>query len=99
MGWSRRSSLPCPRAEIGLGEAALTRISIFMNVFNVHVNRSPAEGEVAALAYRPGRFFNASLDKASEFNERMSMRLAMAAGPIWAWCRSRGSWRGASAAT
>jgi phosphatidylserine decarboxylase len=67
-------------AEIGLGEAALTRISIFMNVFNVHVNRSPAEGEVAALAYRPGRFFNASLDKASELNERMSMRLAMAAG-------------------
>ena len=70
-----------PPAEIGLGEAALTRISIFMNVFNVHVNRSPAEGEVAALAYRPGRFFNASLDKASEFNERMSMRLTMAAGP------------------
>ena len=51
-----------PPPEIGLGEAALTRISIFMNVFNVHVNRSPAEGEVAALAYRPGRFFNASLD-------------------------------------
>ena len=70
-----------PPAEIGLGEAALTRISIFMNVFNVHVNRSPAEGEVAALAYRPGRFFNASLDKASELNERMGMRLATAAGP------------------
>jgi phosphatidylserine decarboxylase len=70
-----------PPAEIGLGEAALTRISIFMNVFNVHVNRSPAEGEVAALSYRPGRFFNASLDKASELNERMSMRLATAAGP------------------
>lgn len=70
-----------PPAEIGLGEAPLTRISIFMNVFNVHVNRCPAEGEVAALAYRPGRFFNASLDKASELNERMGMRLATAAGP------------------
>jgi len=69
-----------PPAEIGLGDSALTRISIFMNVFNVHVNRSPAEGEVAALAYRPGRFFNASLDKASELNERMGMRLATAAG-------------------
>jgi phosphatidylserine decarboxylase len=61
-----------PPPEIGLGEAALTRISIFMNVFNVHVNRSPAEGEVALLAYRPGRFFNASL---------MGMRLTTAAGP------------------
>jgi phosphatidylserine decarboxylase len=70
-----------PPAELGLGEAALMRISIFMNVFNVHVNRSPAEGEVAVLAYRPGRFFNASLDKASEQNERMGMRLATAAGP------------------
>ena len=70
-----------PPPEMGLGETALTRISVFMNVFNVHVNRSPAEGEVAALAYRPGRFFNASLDKASEFNERQAMRISTAAGP------------------
>jgi phosphatidylserine decarboxylase len=70
-----------PPPEIGLGGAELTRISIFMNVFNVHVNRSPADGTVAALAYRAGRFFNASLDKASELNERMSLRLATAAGP------------------
>jgi len=70
-----------PPAEIGLAETALTRISIFMNVFNVHVNRSPADGTVAALAYRPGRFFNASLDKASDLNERLGMRLATAAGP------------------
>ena len=70
-----------PPPEIGLGEAALTRISVFMNVFNVHVNRSPADGEVAALAYRSGRFFNASLDKASEFNERQAMRIATSAGP------------------
>ena len=70
-----------PPPEIGLGEGALTRISVFMNVFNVHVNRSPCDGEVAALAYRPGRFFNASLDKASEFNERQAMRISTARGP------------------
>ena len=70
-----------PPAEIGLGEGPRTRISVFMNVLHVHVNRCPADGEVAALAYRPGRFFNASLDKASELNERMGMRLATAAGP------------------
>ena len=70
-----------PPPEIGLGEEPLTRISVFMNVFNVHVNRSPADGEVAALAYRPGRFFNASLDKASEFNERQAMQIVTSAGP------------------
>ena len=64
-----------PPPEIGLGEAPLTRISVFMDVFNVHVNRSPADGQVAALAYRPGKFFNASFDKASIHNERMSIRL------------------------
>ena len=69
-----------PPPEMGLGETALTRISVFMNVFDVHVNRSPTEGEVAALAYRPGRFFNASLDKASVFNERQAMRISTAAG-------------------
>ncbi len=71
-----------PPPEIGLGEMPLTRISVFMNVFNVHVNRSPVDGEVAALAYRAGRFFNASLDKASEFNERQAMRIATSAGPM-----------------
>jgi phosphatidylserine decarboxylase len=70
-----------PPPELGLGQSPRTRISIFMNVFNVHVNRSPADGEIAVLAYRPGRFFNASLDKASEFNERQGMRLTTAAGP------------------
>jgi phosphatidylserine decarboxylase len=69
-----------PPPEIGLGEAPLTRISVFMDVFNVHVNRSPADGQVAALAYRPGKFFNASLDKASELNERQALRLTTAAG-------------------
>ena len=64
-----------PPPELGLGDAPRTRLSIFMNVFNVHVNRNPVDGTVAALAYRPGRFFNASFDKASEYNERMSIAL------------------------
>jgi phosphatidylserine decarboxylase len=58
-----------------------TRVSIFMNVFDVHVNRIPASGRVTGLAYRPGKFFNASLDKASEHNERQSIRIATPQGP------------------
>ncbi len=69
-----------PPAELGLLTHPLTRISVFMNVFDVHVNRSPLPGTVAGLAYRPGAFFNASLDKASELNERQSIRLRLADG-------------------
>ncbi len=64
-----------PPAELGMGETPRPRLSIFMNVFNVHVNRNPVTGNVVALAYRPGKFFNASFDKASIHNERMSIRL------------------------
>jgi phosphatidylserine decarboxylase len=64
-----------PPAELGLGDAPRRRLSIFMNVFNVHVNRMPVTGTVIARAYRPGRFFNASFDKASVHNERMSLRV------------------------
>ncbi|MBN9588396.1 MAG: phosphatidylserine decarboxylase [Alphaproteobacteria bacterium 64-11] len=64
-----------PPAELGLGEEPRPRLSVFMNVFNVHVNRNPVSGSVVAQAYRPGRFFNASFDKASIHNERMSIRL------------------------
>ena len=64
-----------PPAELGLGDAPRTRLSVFMNVFNVHVNRAPISGTVVKMAYRPGKFFNASFDKASEHNERMSIRL------------------------
>lgn len=64
-----------PPPELGMGDTPLTRISIFMNVFNVHVNRNPCDGTVIALAYRPGRFFNASFDKASEHNERMAAHI------------------------
>lgn len=70
-----------PPAEIGLGPDALTRISVFMNVFNVHVNRNPVDGEIAAIAYHKGLFFNASLDKASQFNERNALRIITSAGP------------------
>ncbi|MGH6828229.1 MAG: phosphatidylserine decarboxylase [Rhizomicrobium sp.] len=64
-----------PPFELGLGEAPRPRLSIFMNVFNVHVNRSPVSGTVIAKSYRPGKFFNASFDKASVHNERLSLRL------------------------
>lgn len=64
-----------PPAELGLGETPRPRLSVFMNVFNVHVNRNPISGTVIAKSYRPGKFFNASFDKASEHNERMSLRL------------------------
>ena len=64
-----------PGSELGLGQDLHWKISIFMSIFDVHVNRIPCNGTVAALAYRPGKFFNASFDKASVENERMSIRL------------------------
>lgn len=66
-----------PPAELGMGDKPRTRVSIFMNVFDVHVNRSPVDGEVAAIDYRPGKFLNASLDKASLDNERNSLRILL----------------------
>jgi phosphatidylserine decarboxylase len=69
-----------PPAELDMGDAPRTRISTFMNVFDVHVNRIPADGRITALHYRPGRFFNASFDKASVHNERMSVRMTTASG-------------------
>jgi len=65
-----------PPPELAMGDAPRTRVSIFMNVFNVHVNRIPCAGRVTALVYHPGKFFNAAFDKASEHNERQSIRLA-----------------------
>jgi phosphatidylserine decarboxylase len=69
-----------PPAELGMGDGLRPRLSIFMNVFNVHVNRNPVSGTVLALSYRPGKFFNASFDKASIHNERMSVRLRTPTG-------------------
>lgn len=62
-----------PPSELGLGDNEMLRISIFLNVFDVHVNRIPVEGKVVALHYNPGKFFNASMDKASIHNERQSI--------------------------
>ena len=72
------SKLPPPQELIvddgsgvrGLGDQPVTRISIFMSVFDVHINRSPIAGRIAKVAYVPGKFLNADLDKASEDNER-----------------------------
>jgi len=64
-----------PPPELGLGAEPRPKLSIFMSVLNVHVNRIPCDGTVTALAYRPGKFFNASFDKASAHNERMSVRI------------------------
>ena len=69
-----------PPVELGMAETPLTRVSVFMNVFNCHVNRTPVSGKVKAIAYRPGKFFNASLDKASVDNERNSLCVVMEDG-------------------
>ncbi len=66
-----------PDEEFGLGNSPRTRISIFLNVFNVHVNRIPADGIIVARRYRPGKFVNASFDKASVDNERMALTLKL----------------------
>jgi phosphatidylserine decarboxylase len=69
-----------PPPGLGMGDDPRLRISIFMNVFDVHVNRAPAAGKVTALVYTSGAFFNASLDKASEQNERQAVRLTTSGG-------------------
>jgi phosphatidylserine decarboxylase len=69
-----------PPAELGMGPGALTRVSVFMSVFNCHVNRMPVGGQITAISYRPGKFFNASMDKASSDNERNSLAIALPDG-------------------
>jgi phosphatidylserine decarboxylase len=71
-----------PPAELGLGDRPLPRVSIFMSVFNCHVNRSPVTGRIERIAYRPGKFINAELDKASEDNERNSLVISTAQGRV-----------------
>lgn len=68
--------------ELGLGEQKRRRVSIFMNVFNCHVNRSPVGGRVARIVYTPGKFLSADLDKASEGNERNGLVIESANGPV-----------------
>ncbi len=81
-----------------MGPQPLMRVSVFMSVFNCHVNRAPIAGTVTAVAYRPGKFLNASLDKASVDNERNAIAIRMEMAARSRWCRSRASWRGGSCA-
>ena len=61
--------------ELGLESKKYTRVSIFMNVFDCHVNRVPSSGKITEIFYKPGKYFNASLDKASEENERNYVKM------------------------
>jgi phosphatidylserine decarboxylase len=69
-----------PPPELGMGETKMRRIGIFLSIFDVHMNRVPAAGQVLKTVYREGKFLNAALDKASDDNERMAIRLATAEG-------------------
>lgn len=66
--------------ELEMGSEKFTRVSIFLSVFDVHVNRIPVEGKIIKLHYHPGKFINASFDKASEFNERQTVLIESKAG-------------------
>ena len=72
-GLVQKISFAKPPRELEMPNKEMTKISIFLSVFDVHVNRIPVEGTVTVLKYHPGKFFNASLDKASEYNERQSI--------------------------
>jgi phosphatidylserine decarboxylase len=69
-----------PAPELDIGPEERVRVSIFLNVFDVHINRSPVAGTIRKLLYVPGAFFNAALDKASEENERQVMIVRTASG-------------------
>ncbi|MCP2259459.1 phosphatidylserine decarboxylase [Streptoalloteichus tenebrarius] len=69
-----------PPAELGMGDEPMTRVSVFLSIFDVHVQRIPVDGVVERVAYRPGKFLSADLDKASEDNERNAMALRTADG-------------------
>jgi phosphatidylserine decarboxylase len=69
-----------PPPELGLGDQPMQRISVFMSVFDCHVNRAPISGRISKIAYKPGLFVNADLDKASEDNERNGLVIESAAG-------------------
>ena len=66
--------------ELGLEDKKFTKISIFMNVFDCHVNRTPCDGKISEILYKPGKFLNASLDKASEDNERNYYKITNSRG-------------------
>jgi phosphatidylserine decarboxylase len=72
-----------PPPELDLGDAPQTCISVFLNIFDVHVNRSPISGRIAKIAYHSGSFLNAATDKASDANERQSFRLETSQGEVF----------------
>ena len=69
-----------PPQELDMGSEPVVRVSVFMNVFDCHVNRIPCDGRIGKLVYVPGQFLNASLDKASEENERQMVRIDLESG-------------------
>ena len=69
-----------PPEELDMGSEPVVRVSVFMNVFDCHVNRIPCDGRIGKLVYVPGHFLNASLDKASEENERQMVRIDLESG-------------------
>jgi phosphatidylserine decarboxylase len=71
-----------PPADLGLGDQPLPRVSVFMSVFDCHINRSPVAGRIERIVYRAGKFLNADLDKASEDNERNAVVIVTAQGPV-----------------
>jgi len=71
-----------PPPELEMGSEPRIRISIFMNVLDVHVNRAPVTGAIQTIVYKPGKFINAELDKASEDNERNGLVIRSTSGPI-----------------
>jgi phosphatidylserine decarboxylase len=77
-----RVTTAVPPAELALGPTPRARVSIFMSVFDCHVNRSPIGGRIERIAYRPGKFLNADLDKASEDNERNCLVVAGPRGRV-----------------
>jgi phosphatidylserine decarboxylase len=71
-----------PPRELGLGSEEMTRVSVFMNVFSCHVNRSPVRGRITRIEHRPGKFLNAELDKASDDNERNGLVIESPNGAV-----------------
>ena len=71
-----------PPFELELGDQERTRISVFMNVFSVHVNRAPVRGTISTIVHKPGKFLNADLDKASQENERNGVVIDSPHGPV-----------------
>jgi phosphatidylserine decarboxylase len=79
-----------PPPELALGEAPRTCISVFLNIFDVHVNRAPIGGRITRLAYHPGKFLNAADDKASDDNERQSFRIETTQGDVYGFVQIAG---------